>query len=244
MNDSDQRIREMLLKTTTATVSGLLLHRGIGQVTMEGIKPVTLAAGARIAGRARTVRYVPGREDKPWADQPQARLYADIIDAFQAGDVLVLDARGEIGAGVIGDVLATRAKLRKASGIVADGAVRDFTALRQVGLPIFAKATHPAPHWRKLQVIDAGAPVGCGGVVVYEGDWVLGDDEAVVVIPQEIAAEIASEAVEFELHDEYSRKLVERGFPVSAAYPPNKALEDAYAEYKSSGNLPETATET
>ena len=244
MNDGDQRIREMLLKTTTATVSGLLLHRGIGQVTMEGIKPVTLAAGARIAGRARTLRYVPGREDKPWADQPQARLYGDIIDAFQAGDVLVLDARGEIGAGVIGDVLATRAKLREASGIVADGAVRDFTALSQVGLPIFAKATHPAPHWRKLQVIDAGAPVGCGGVVVYEGDWVFGDDEAVVVIPQEIAAEIAAEAVEFELHDEYSRKLVERGFPVSEAYPPNEALEDAYAAYKASGKLPEPATET
>jgi regulator of RNase E activity RraA len=234
----DAAIIANLKRASTATVSGLLLQKGYRHTVMQGIVATALASDARMIGRARTIRYIPLREDKPWNEQPQARMYAPIIDTFNANDVLVIDAGGESGAGCIGDVMTTRIKVRGGAGIVVNGAVRDLMALRSVGLPVFARSVHPAPHWRLLEPVDAGVPVGCGGVAVREGDWIMGDGEAVLVIPQHLVESIATEAAAYEVHDEYCRKLVEKGHPINEAYPPNAELEAAFAAYKANGSLP------
>lgn len=237
----DAAIIANLKRTSTATVSGLLLQKGYRNTAMQEIVATVLKDSAKMIGRARTLRYVPLREDKPWSEQPQARMYAPIIDNFNENDVLVIDVGGERGAGVIGDVLATRVKVRGGAGIVVNGAVRDLIALREVSLPVFSKTVHPAPHWRMVEPVDAGVPVGCGGVAVREGDWIFGDGEAVLAIPQHLAEEIAVEAAEYEIHDGYCRKLVEQGYPINEAYPPNSTLEAAYADYKTTGKLPRYA---
>lgn len=239
---NDAVIIANLKRASTATVSGLLLQKGYRHTVMQGIGAAALAGDVRMVGRARTIRYVPLREGKSWSEQPQARMYAPLIDTFNENDILVIDAGGESGAGCIGDVLATRIKVRGGAGIVVNGSVRDLIALRTVGLPVFSRSIHPAPHWRLLEPVDAGVPVGCGGVAVREGDWILGDGEAVVVIPQHLADSIAAEAVEYEMHDEYCRKLVERGYPINEAYPPNAELEGAYAAYRENGVLPPVAS--
>jgi 5-oxopent-3-ene-1,2,5-tricarboxylate decarboxylase/2-hydroxyhepta-2,4-diene-1,7-dioate isomerase len=235
---NDAAIIENLKRASTATVSELLLQKGYRNTVMHGVVATVLKSGAKMVGRARTIRYIPLREDKPWSEQPQARMYAPIIDNFNENDVLVLDSGGEAGAGLIGDVLTTRVKVRGGAGIVVNGAVRDLVALRNVGLPVFSQAVHPAPHHRMVEPVDAGVPIGCGGVAVREGDWIFGDGEAVLVIPQHLVEEIAVAAAEYEMHDGYCRKLVEQGYPIDQAYPPNPALEAAYADYKNSGVLP------
>lgn len=234
----DAEIIKNLKTASTATVSGLLLKKGYRYTVMENIHPTVLNVGDKLIGRARTIRYVPLREDKPWHDQTNAHMYVPIIDNFSENEVLVIDAGGEPAAGVIGDVLTTRVKIRGGVGIVVDGAVRDLVALRNVSLPIFSRNVHPAPHWRMVEPVDAGVPIRCGGVAVREGDWIFGDGEAVLVIPAAIAEETAVEAAEFETKDEYCRKLVENGFPVNQAYPPNPTLEAAYEDYKKTGNIP------
>lgn len=235
---TDTEIMSLLRRASTATVAGLLLQNGYRNTVMQGVGATVLENGAKLVGRARTIRYVPLREDKPWHEQSQARMYQPIIDSFGQNQVLVIDAGGEAGAGVIGDVLTTRLKVRGGAGIVVNGAVRDLLALRNVGLPIFSTSVHPAPHWRILEPVDAGVPIACGGVAVREGDWIFGDAEAVLVIPQSLADEIATAAAEYEVHDEYCRKLVEQGYTIADAYPPNPALEAAYTDYKSSRKLP------
>lgn len=227
-----------LARVTAATAAALLLRRGLSRVTMEGIGPLVLARGARIAGPARTLRYLPMREDKPPDEQPTARLHMEAVDSLRAGEILVADALGDMGAGVIGDVIASRAKAVAAAGFVIDGAVRDLPGLAEVGLPIFAKGVHPAPSRRTLLPVETGQPVGCGGVLVCPGDWIVADADAVVVIPAELAPEIARYGLAHEQHDLYSRKLVESGFPLSEAYPPNQALESAYQEYLRTGRVP------
>lgn len=227
-----------LSRVTAATASALLLRQGLSRVTMEGVKPLVLRPGVRIAGPACTLRYLPMREDKPPEAQPTARLHMQAVDAMQPGDVLVADALGDLGCGIIGDVIASRAKAAGAAGLVVDGAVRDLPGLTEVGLTIFARGAHPAPSKRTLWPVEMGQPVACGGVLVCPGDWILADADAVVVIPAALAPEVAHHGLEHEEHDLYSRKLVEAGFPLSEAYPPNPELEAAYQEYLRTGRLP------
>lgn len=239
MSDSTQlELAAALTRVSTATASALLLRKGLSRVTMAGVRPLVLAAGARSAGPAQTLRYLPMREDLPPESLPTGRLHTEAVDRLQPGQVLVADARGDLGCGVFGDVIATRARTLGAAAFVVDGAVRDLPGLQSVGFPVFAGGVHPAPMRRTLFAVEAGQPVGCGGVLVCPGDWILADAEAVVVIPAGLVAEIAATGQEYEQHDLYCRALVEQGYPLGEAYPPTAALEAGYPDYRRSGRLP------
>ena len=109
--------------------------------------------------------------------------------------VLVIDAEGHLGRAVWGEILTVAAQAAGLAGVVIDGVVRDIAAIRERGFPVFARGSCPAgPHkgWKG----EIGRPVACAGVVVHEGDLVVGDDDGVVVVPSGRIGDVAAAARE------------------------------------------------
>jgi regulator of RNase E activity RraA len=220
---------EGLRKVSTATITGLLARRGLRRATIAGVRPIK--AGTKMVGEAFTLRYIPAREDLDWTGQldnltdPQRVA----IERVGAGQVMVMDARGDVGSGSLGAILANRLKMRGAAGVVTDGAVRDFVEIGDSGLPAFCRAPHPGANKVIYHPQDFGLPIGCGGVAVFPGDVLVGDDDGVVVIPRHLAGEIAEEGVENELKEEFIMTRIRAGRSIVGTYP----LDDqGLAEYK------------
>ena len=106
------------------------------------------------------------------------------FDAVLPGEVIVIEARGETHAATLGDILAFRALARGAEGIVTDGGVRDYDAVAEIGLPVFAASAHPAVLGRSHVPWDADISIACGGTIVQPGDVIVGDGDGVIVIPR------------------------------------------------------------
>lgn len=134
---------EGLGKTSTATITGLLARRGLRRATIFGVRPIV--KGTRMVGEAFTLRYIPAREDLDWTGQLDNLTDAQrvAIERVGPGQVLVMDARGDVSSGSLGAILATRLKMRGAAGVVTDGAVRDYVEIGDSGLPAFCRAPHP-----------------------------------------------------------------------------------------------------
>jgi len=182
-----------------------------------------LKPGLRVLGRALTLRFLPTREDvAARLEQPEHRhenIHRIAIEAVRPGDVLVIDGRGQTEAGIVGDVLTARVRYLGGAGIVTDGGIRDSAEVKSMDFPVFCGGVHgaisPVLHWAS----DYNQPIQCGGTLVLPGDIIFGDDDGVVVIPQQLAAEVAARAAEHERMDATSRRHVEAGIPISRAYP-------------------------
>lgn len=190
---SPANLREMLLKVSTANISDAA-HRA---PCMEGIRPV--APGLRMVGTAVTVRTLPGDWSKP----------VQAIDAAQPGDVIVIDACGR-GPAVWGELATHSALQRRLAGVVIDGAIRDTSEILSLKFPAFAR----------LILSNAGEPQGlgqiscpitAGGLRVEPGDWIVGDDDGVVVIPAARAVEIANYALDCMERENRIRGEIEKG---------------------------------
>ncbi|MFE7835115.1 ribonuclease activity regulator RraA [Streptomyces sp. NPDC057474] len=227
--DSEVPLTEVIagLRTVAvATLAAQLRAHGLTSTVIDGVRPTR--PGARFVGRARTLRYVPLRED----------LFADYggglnaqkraIDSILPGEVLVMDARGEAGSGTIGDILALRAQVRGAAGIVTDGGVRDAATVATLDMPVFAQCAHPAVLGRKHVPWDTDVAVACGGATVLPGDIIVGDDDGVVVIPPSIAARILATSVEQERREAFITEQVRAGASVDGLYPLSGAWLERY----------------
>jgi len=220
--------------TSTATV--VLGDLGVRQVVLAGVRPIVPPAHGAVAGPARTLRFLPSREDVQGL--PRGPRNRALVDTIGPGEVLVIDASGRRDAAVLGDMLATRARHRAAAAVVTDGAVRDAEGLRDVGLPVFAAAIHPAPSGSRLLPWDTDVAVSCGGVLVQPGDWVLADADAVVVLPAALVAAVAERAETALARDAFSQRLLAAGFPLDEAYPlpPSRATE--FDRFGRDGSVP------
>ncbi len=214
-------LRAQLTAVGVATLSSQLRSRGLHHVTIDGIRP--MHPGTRLVGVARTLRFVPLREDlfaqRGGGYNAQKRAF----DALEEGDVLVIEARGETGSGTLGDILAIRAAAQGAAGIVTDGGVRDWDAVAAVGLPVYAAGAHPAVLGRKHVPWEADVAVGCGGTTVEPGDVIVGDADGVIVLPRALAAEVAAAAAAQEEKDAFVAAQVAAGHPVKDLFPMNAA---------------------
>jgi regulator of RNase E activity RraA len=170
-------------------------------------------------GRAFTGRTLPARTDVSATQAGAASLHRRAFETIQAGDVLVIDARGDVGARVTGDILATRLKHSGAAALVTDGAIGDLAAVQAVGLPIYSRGVTPVVFGEVHVMADLNVPISCAGVLIMPGDVLVGDPEGVIAIPQGVAARVADEGVETERRDEFSRRKVEAGSPLAEAYP-------------------------
>ena len=219
-------LRAKLEQVPVAGLSGQLRKRGLNNVTIDGVAP--MHPGAKLVGTAKTLRFVPGREDLFKSHGGGYNAQKRAFDAVGEGEVIVIEARGEAGSGTLGDVLAIRANARGAAGIVTDGGVRDYEAVKAVGIPVYTKGPHPAVLGRKHVPWDVDVTIGCGGTTVQPGDIIVGDADGVIVIPPAIAEEVVDAAIAQEEEDAWVAARVAEGHPVDGLFPMNAQWRERY----------------
>lgn len=210
-------LREKLERAPVAALSAQLRKRGLNRVTIDGVRP--MHADAKLVGTARTLRFVPGREDLFDRHGGGYNAQKRAFDTVGEGEVIVIEARGESGSGTLGDILALRAHARGAAGIVTDGGVRDHAAVAAVGIPVYSAGAHPAVLGRLHVPWDVDVAVACGGTTVEPGDVVVGDADGVVVIPPGLVEEVVDAALAQEEEDGWIAEQVTAGHAIDGLFP-------------------------
>jgi len=232
------KVVDQLGQVSTATLTSVLLKLGLRNTFMTDVHP--LEPGMRLVGKAYTLRYIPMREDLD-AGALDGRFdnltnpQRIAVEHVGAGDVLVMDARGEIRAGTTGNILVTRMKQRGAAGLVTDGAFRDAAGIAAVGLPAYSRGTHAATNVTLHHPVDVQIPVACGGVSVFPGDVIVGDGDGVIVVPRHLAEEAASRALEQERREHFILSKVQAGASIIGVYPPNAETLAEFERSKTGG---------
>ncbi len=212
-------LRALLASVGTATLSVQLRKRGYTDVFLEGVRADR--PGSRVVGAARTLRLIPFRPDlferRGSGYNPQKLIF----DTVGPGEVIVIEARGERGTGTVGDVLALRAQVRGAAGIVTDGGTRDVEAVAALDIPTFSQGPHPSVLGRRHVPWETDVAIACGGAAVEPGDLIVGDDDGVIVIPPALAWDVARDAAAQEAEDEWIARQVAAGASVDGLFPMN-----------------------
>jgi 2-keto-4-pentenoate hydratase/2-oxohepta-3-ene-1,7-dioic acid hydratase in catechol pathway/regulator of RNase E activity RraA len=223
-------LTEQINAVAVATLSVALRKRGYHDIFIEGVSSNHL--GARLLGRAKTLRFVPFRPDLFASHGGGFNAQKLAFDTVEAGEVLVIEARGERGTGTVGDVLALRAQVRGAAGIVTDGGVRDFDVVAGFDIPVFSQGAHPSVLGRRHVPWEVDVTIACGGAAVQPGDVIVGDGDGVIVIPPQLVAEVVAEALEQERQDAYVAEQVANGAAVDGLFPMNAAWKARYDEWE------------
>jgi regulator of RNase E activity RraA len=217
---------------STATLASQLRKRGLNGCTLDGLR--STKPGTRMAGYARTVRYLPLREDLFAAHGGGMNAQKRAIEEVRTDEVLVIEARGDTTAGTVGDILALRAQIRGAAGIVTDGAIRDSDALTRLNIPAYHAAVHPAVLGRRHVPWETGGTIACAGVTIEPGDIMVGDADGVLVIPPALAAALLADAREQERQERFIALQVAAGAPIDGLYPLGDRWRSAYEQWASS----------
>lgn len=219
-----------LKAVSTATLTTILLKKGLRNVWMRGTKPIR-PGQERVVGPAFTLRFVPAREDlatpASWASPISTRA---AIEAMPAGCIAVVDAMGVTDAGIFGDILCARMAKRGVAALVTDGVVRDLAGVLGTGLPVWCSGAAAPPSVAGLTFVAWQQPIGCGGVAVFPGDVVVADDDGAVLIPAALLDEIVALAPEQEQLESWIMSEVEAGAALPGLYPPNAENKARYKE--------------
>jgi regulator of RNase E activity RraA len=223
---------DVLRRVTTATVTTMLLKKGIRHCWLKGAMP--LAPGVpRLVGPAFTLRFVPVREDlatpESWGKPISTRA---AIEAMPQGCIAVADAMGVATAGIFGDILVMRMARRGVTALVTDGVIRDKAGCLATGLPIWCQGTAAPASVNGLTFVGWNEPIACGGCAIFPGDVIVADDDGAVVIPQDLVSFVAAEGEEHERYESWVVSEVERGVPLPGLYPPNDDAKARYAAWK------------
>jgi regulator of RNase E activity RraA len=224
-----------LADVTTATLTTILLKKGLRNVWIRGAFP--LAPGTpRVAGRAFTVRFIPAREDlatpASWSSPKSTRA---AIEDMPAGCIAVVDANGVTDAGFWGDILCARMAKRGVTALVSDGVVRDVAGVLSTGLAVWAAGVAAPPSVAGLTFVDWQQPIGCGGVAIFPDDVIVADQDGAVVIPAAMVDEVAALAVEQERLEGWIMEEIKRGTPLPGLYPANAETQARYEAWKAKG---------
>jgi len=224
----DAKAIEILSQVTTATLTTMLLKKGLRNVWMRGTRPLK-PGQPRLVGRAFTLRFVPAREDlatpESWASPISTRA---AIEDMPAGCIAVVDSMGVADAGIFGDILCARMAKKGVAALVTDGVVRDLAGVLGTGLPVWCNGAAAPPSVAGLTFVGWQQPVGCGGVAVFPGDVVVVDDDGAVLIPAALLDEVLQLAPEQERLEAWIMSEVERGAALPGLYPPNAENKARY----------------
>jgi 3-hexulose-6-phosphate synthase/6-phospho-3-hexuloisomerase len=194
----DEETRAIFLKVSGPNVTDAMHRKG----AMAGL--FSVCGNVKMAGRAVTVHTIAGDWAKP----------VEAIDLAQKGDVLVINNDGVTDVAPWGELATLSCKTKGIAGVVIDGAVRDVDDIRAMQFPLFAKAIVPNAGEPK-GFGEINAEIRCAGQYVRPGDWIIGDESGVVVVPQERAYEIARRALEVRKNEERIREEIRRGSTLS-----------------------------
>jgi len=217
----DQKAIEILSQVTTATLTTILLKKGLRNVWLRGTKPLRTGQ-PRVVGRAFTLRFVPAREDlatpESWASPISTRA---AIEDMPAGCIAVVDSMGVTDAGIFGDILCARMAKRSVAALITDGVVRDVAGVLATGLPVWCNGAAAPPSVAGLTFVAWQQPIGCGGVAVFPGDVVVVDDDGAVLIPANLLGDMLVQAPEQERLEGWIMGQVQQGAALPGLYPPN-----------------------
>jgi regulator of RNase E activity RraA len=227
----EAKIVEALSGVSTATLTTILLKKGLRNVWMRGTRPLR-PDQPRLVGRAFTLRFIPAREDlatpASWSSPRSTRA---AIEDMPEGCIAVVDAMGVTDAGIFGDILCARMKTRGVAALVTDGVVRDAAGVLGTGLPVWCQGVAAPPSVTGLTFVNWQEPIGCGGVAVFPDDVVVVDADGAVLIPAALLDEVVATAPEQEHLETWIMQEVERGAALPGLYPPN---EENRARYEAS----------
>ena len=225
----DPKIVAALSGVSTATVTTVLLKKGLRNVWMRGTRPLQ-PGQPRLVGRAFTLRFVPSREDlatpESWSSPKSTRA---AIEAMPAGCIAVVDAMGVTDAGIFGDILCARMRKRGVAALITDGVVRDIAGVLGTGLPVWCQGVAAPPSVAGLTFVNWQEPIGCGGVAVFPDDVAVVDADGAVVIPAALLDYVADVGPEQERLEGWIMGEVEKGAALPGLYPPNDDNKARYA---------------
>ena len=230
--NADYEAFEILRGVSTATITTILLKKGLRSVWVRGARPLQ-PGSERIVGRAFTLRFVPAREDlatpASWASPISTRA---AIEDMPAGCIAVVDAMGVTDAGIFGDILCARMRQRGVAALVTDGVVRDLAGVLGTELPVWASGAAAPPSVAGLTFVGWQQPIGCGGVAVFPDDVIVLDQDGAVLVPTEFLKTVVEEAPEQERMEGWIMEEVGRGVPLPGLYPMNEETKARYLRWK------------
>src|ERR1700685_3756432 len=229
----DQKTTATISAVATATLTTVLLKKGLRNVWLRGAKPLR-PGQKRLVGAAFTLRFVPAREDlatpESWSSPISTRT---AIEAMPDGCIAVVDAMGVADAGIFGDILCARMVKRGVTALITDGVVRAPEGVLGTGLPVWCNGVAAPASVAGLTFVGWGEPIGCGGVAVFPDALIMVDDDGAVVIPAALIDAVAAEAAEQERQEAWIMSEVNKGASLPGLYPPNaenKARYEGWAQ--------------
>ena len=228
----DPQLVATLSTVSTATITTILLKKGLRNVWLRGTRPLR-PDQPRLVGRAFTLRFIPAREDlatpASWSSPRSTRA---AIEAMPAGCIAVVDAMGITDAGIFGDILCARMQKRGVAALITDGVVRDLTGVLGTGLPVWCRGAAAPPSVAGLTFVNWQEPIGCGGVAVFPDDVIVADGDGAVVIPAAFLDAVVTEGPEQERLESWIMDEVAKDLPLPGLYPPNAETKARYEASK------------
>lgn len=227
----DRSLIEGLANIGSATAAGELSRLGIRDAHIRG--PQSWTPGKCVVGPALTLQFMPKREDLYGVDEyadPERQLYRHVLYHTQPGDIVVVDARGDLGSGIFGEMMLTYFTGRGGAGVVINGCIRDFPEAKKLGIGLWLQGVTPNFHTQtNLMPFAVNGPIACNNVLVMPGDIIVADDDGVVVVPIKLAPQLLAKASEHVEWEDFSRLRLSQGGDLRKYYP---LSEEARAEYE------------
>ncbi len=230
--------RKAFMGVSTATLCTALFKRGLRNQFIQDVRPLN-ANLPNMVGEAFTLRYIPAREDlnQITVFQDRGHPQRKAVEECPPGSVMVIDSRKDARAASAGGILVTRLMKRGAAGVVTDGGFRDSPEIAEMTFPAYHTRPSAPTNLTLHQAVEINGPIGCGDAPVWPGDVVVGDREGVIVVPAHIADEIAAEATEMTVFEDFVIDMVQQGRSILGLYPPTeeKSKTDFAAWRKAKG---------
>lgn len=230
-------VLKQLRQVSTPTITTQLMsNHGIYNASLRNVLPLS-PGQPRFAGPAYTLRYLPLREDL----HPQQylshkdNLMTPIVEDIPEGAVMLMDANGRNDVGILGGNILMRLKMRGVAAAVTDGGMRDIPEIRDLGMPVCATAYAAPPSFTKLMLVESQCAVACGGVTVFPGDIIVGDEEGVVAVPADFAISVAEGGMAQDHVEGWVNRRLAKGDAMPGLYPPNEKAMKAYEKWVKAG---------
>ncbi len=228
----DNKAIDTLSGVSTATITTVLLKKGLRNIWVRGSRPL-VSGQKRLIGPAFTLRFVPAREDlatpESWSSPISTRT---AIEAMPEGCMAIVDAMGITDAGIFGDILCARMVKRGVAALITDGVVRDLEGVLGTGLPVWCNGAAAPPSVAGLTFVGWDQPIGCGGVAIFPNDVIVADRDGAVVIPQALLDHVLQEGPAQEAQEAWIVNEVNRGAVLPGLYPMNAETKARYERDK------------
>jgi len=225
---------EGLAHIGSATTTGELSRLGIRDPQILG--PTAWTPGKTVVGPALTLQFMPKREDLYGADEyedPEKQLHRHVLYHTQPGDVVVVDARGDMSSGIFGEMMLTYFYGRGGAGVIIDGCIRDYPHAKDLGLGLWLRGVTPNFHTQtNIFPFAVNVPIACGDALVMPGDIIVADDDGVVVVPIKLAPQLLEKASHHAEWEDFSRMKLAEGGDLRKYYPLSAEAQAEYEEWR------------